>query len=167
MAEAALEDQHMHGKRNAPVGGEVVRTEPYRRRVRGVVGHTTVVDLDADGHQDLVVADLGSYPPTDRRCGSVAWLKGKGDGTFAPPVVLLDEVGRVSDVQAADFRGTGRLDLVVAVFGLHSAGEVLVLDNYRAVHGRRAFRPRFDGTDRWLKRISVREPVGASTGRVL
>lgn len=34
-------------------------------------------------------------------------------------------------------------------------GDVLIVDNYRAVHGRRAYRPRFDGTDRWLKRMSV------------
>lgn len=34
-------------------------------------------------------------------------------------------------------------------------GDVLIVDNYRAVHGRRAFSPRFDGTDRWLKRTSV------------
>lgn len=92
-------------------------------------GHTTVTDLDRDGIPDLVVADLGSFPPTDRRCGSVAWLRGRGDGTFAKPLVLLDGVGRVADVQAADFRGTGRLDLVVAVFGLHAAGEVLLLEN--------------------------------------
>jgi hypothetical protein len=92
-------------------------------------GHATVIDLDRDGVQDLVVADLGSFPPTDRRCGSVAWLRGRTDGTFAPPVVLVDNVGRVADVQAADFRGTGRLDLVVGVFGLQSAGEVLLLEN--------------------------------------
>jgi Fe(II)/alpha-ketoglutarate-dependent arginine beta-hydroxylase len=34
-------------------------------------------------------------------------------------------------------------------------GEILFLDNYRAVHGRRAFQARFDGTDRWLKRLNV------------
>lgn len=34
-------------------------------------------------------------------------------------------------------------------------GEVLLLDNYRAVHGRRAFEARYDGRDRWLKRVSV------------
>ncbi|WP_256986823.1 TauD/TfdA family dioxygenase [Streptomyces sp. BR123] len=34
-------------------------------------------------------------------------------------------------------------------------GDVLIVDNYRAVHGRRSFQPRFDGTDRWLKRMSV------------
>lgn len=91
--------------------------------------HATVVDLDGDGLPDILVADLGSFPPTDRRCGSVAWLRGRADGTFAPPVILLDNVGRVADVQAADFRGTGRLDLIVGVFGLHAAGEVLLLEN--------------------------------------
>lgn len=34
-------------------------------------------------------------------------------------------------------------------------GEILVLDNYRAVHGRRPFHARHDGSDRWLKRILV------------
>jgi hypothetical protein len=34
-------------------------------------------------------------------------------------------------------------------------GDVLILDNFRVVHGRRAFYPRYDGRDRWLKRINV------------
>jgi enduracididine beta-hydroxylase len=34
-------------------------------------------------------------------------------------------------------------------------GEILFVDNWRAVHGRRPFRARYDGTDRWLKRINV------------
>ena len=90
--------------------------------------HAEVVDLDKDGIPDIVVADLGSFPPTDRRCGSVVWLRGKADGTFTP-VTLLDNVGRVADVQAADFRGTGQLDLVVGVFGLIETGEILHLEN--------------------------------------
>lgn len=35
------------------------------------------------------------------------------------------------------------------------AGEILFIDNYRAVHGRKPFRARYDGTDRWLKRVNV------------
>jgi Fe(II)/alpha-ketoglutarate-dependent arginine beta-hydroxylase len=35
------------------------------------------------------------------------------------------------------------------------AGDFLFIDNYRCVHGRRAFQPRFDGTDRWLKRVNL------------
>jgi hypothetical protein len=90
--------------------------------------HAEVVDLDGDGILDIIVADLGSFPPTDRRCGSVVWLRGKPDGTFQP-VTLLSNVGRVADVRAADFRGTGKLDLIVGVFGLHTVGEILFLEN--------------------------------------
>lgn len=34
-------------------------------------------------------------------------------------------------------------------------GDLVVVDNYRAVHGRSAFRARYDGTDRWLKKSVV------------
>jgi L-asparagine oxygenase len=36
-----------------------------------------------------------------------------------------------------------------------AAGDILVIDNHRAVHGRTPFAPRYDGTDRWLKRALV------------
>ncbi len=34
-------------------------------------------------------------------------------------------------------------------------GDLLLLDNYRVVHGRTAFIPRFDGRDRWLQRVHI------------
>jgi Fe(II)/alpha-ketoglutarate-dependent arginine beta-hydroxylase len=34
-------------------------------------------------------------------------------------------------------------------------GDYLFVDNYRAVHGRRSFKARYDGTDRWLKRTNI------------
>lgn len=34
-------------------------------------------------------------------------------------------------------------------------GDYLFVDNYRAVHGRKSFRARYDGTDRWLKRVNI------------
>jgi hypothetical protein len=43
---------------------------------------------------------------------------------------LLRDVGRVADVQAADFSGTGKLDLVVAEFGWRMVGSVLLLENH-------------------------------------
>lgn len=50
-------------------------------------------------------------------------------------------------------------------------GDLLVIDNSIAVHGRSPFRARFDGTDRWLQRAAVipdLEMVGAErTGRVI
>ncbi len=90
--------------------------------------HAEVVDLDGDGVKDLLVADLGSFPPTDRRCGSVVWLRGGADGSFTP-VTLLKDVGRVADVQAADFNGDGKLDLIVAAFGWQDTGQIILLEN--------------------------------------
>ena len=40
-------------------------------------------------------------------------------------------------------------DLVLA------GGDYAFIDNFRVVHGRKPFRPRHDGTDRWLKRINI------------
>ncbi len=37
-------------------------------------------------------------------------------------------------------------------------GDLLMVDNDAVVHGRIAFRARYDGTDRWLKRVLVRAP---------
>ncbi|MFC0096759.1 guanitoxin biosynthesis L-enduracididine beta-hydroxylase GntD [Micromonospora marina] len=34
-------------------------------------------------------------------------------------------------------------------------GEILFIDNFRAVHGRRPFQARYDGRDRWLKRVNI------------
>lgn len=36
-----------------------------------------------------------------------------------------------------------------------SRGDCIIIDNYLAVHGRRPFAARFDGTDRWFKRINI------------
>jgi Fe(II)/alpha-ketoglutarate-dependent arginine beta-hydroxylase len=41
-------------------------------------------------------------------------------------------------------------------------GECLVLDNFRAVHGRVPFVARYDGNDRWLKRVNVARDIRKS-----
>ena len=43
-------------------------------------------------------------------------------------------------------------------------GDCLFIDNYRIVHGRKAFKARFDGTDRWLKRINLTRDLRKSQG---
>ena len=35
------------------------------------------------------------------------------------------------------------------------AGDFVFMDNYRVVHGRKPFAAKYDGTDRWLKRINL------------
>ncbi len=35
------------------------------------------------------------------------------------------------------------------------SGDICFIDNFKAVHGRRAFKARYDGRDRWLKRINI------------
>jgi hypothetical protein len=40
-----------------------------------------------------------------------------------------------------------------------NTGDVLVINNRVAIHGRRPFKARYDGTDRWLKRVLVRETM--------
>ncbi len=53
------------------------------------------------------------------------------------------------------------LDRLIAVIdeGLREValdqGDCLVINNHRVVHGRVPFTARFDGTDRWLKRVNV------------
>src|SRR5260370_24125000 len=113
--------------------GRVMALKPYDPsptwQILGEVSHPAhaeVVDLDGDGIPDILVADLGSFRPTEAHCGSVIWLRGDAAGNFTP-IPLLQGVGRVADVQAADFRGIGKLDLVVAVFGLRQTGEILSL----------------------------------------
>ena len=51
------------------------------------------------------------------------------------------------------------------------AGDLLIIDNNVAVHGRSPFTPRFDGTDRWLQRAFVVPELASSSadrsGRVI
>lgn len=44
-------------------------------------------------------------------------------------------------------------------------GDLLIVDNMRAVHGRRPFTARYDGTDRWLRRINVLADLRRAEGR--
>ncbi|MEU4796540.1 guanitoxin biosynthesis L-enduracididine beta-hydroxylase GntD [Streptomyces sp. NPDC023327] len=46
-------------------------------------------------------------------------------------------------------------------------GDILFLDNAKAIHGRRPFKARFDGSDRWLKRMNITRDLRRSRARRL
>ncbi|MET7851323.1 TauD/TfdA family dioxygenase [Streptomyces avermitilis] len=74
---------------------------------------------------------------------------------FDPAYTPLDEAPE--EHRAAYRRLEAELSRVSVAVAL-TPGDVLVVDNDLVVHGRVPFKARYDGTDRWLKRSSVRVP---------
>lgn len=119
--------------------------EGTKRRVRRLAQvdspcHVEPCDLDRDGSMDLLVADLGSLNALDHDRGKVVWLRQDARSGVFEKVVLASALGRVADVRPIDTNGTGNLDLIVAEFGMHSTGKILLLRNV-ATSGER---PRFE-----------------------
>jgi hypothetical protein len=104
--------------------------------------HAVACDLDQDGERDLLVADLGSFDPADHDNGRVVWLRQVpgGRGEFQSQI-LASKLGRVADVQPADWDGDRDLDLVVAEFGWRRTGRVLCLENLGGQPSAASFRP--------------------------
>jgi Fe(II)/alpha-ketoglutarate-dependent arginine beta-hydroxylase len=110
------------------------------------------------------------YPPEieDLLRGSYAWIRRLVEhpepiavlsGHRASPYLRLDPyfMGRVredSEAQHALDQLVAAIDAVARGYVLRP-GDVMFIDNYTAVHGREAFAARFDGTDRWLRRLNI------------
>jgi L-asparagine oxygenase len=122
-------------------------------RVPTIVASTECVDWPS---LDLPVLFEPRYLIGDERCGRVRpALFGAPDSPYLridmPYMAAVEGDARAGAAFAglcAQLRD-GAVDVVL------DAGDVLVLDNYRTVHGRRPFRARFDGTDRWLRRCTT------------
>ncbi len=91
--------------------------------------HIEPCDLDGDGTTGLLVADLGSYQAVDHDHGRVVWLRQEPRTGAFEQVVLASGLGRVTDARPIDTLGTGRPDVVVAEFGFHRTGKILLLKN--------------------------------------
>ena len=91
--------------------------------------HVEPCDLDGNGTIDLVVADLGSFPPLDHDRGRVVWLRPLEPAGTYEEIVLASDLGRVADVRPVDLHSDGDIDLIVAEFGMYQTGGILLLHN--------------------------------------
>lgn len=78
-------------------------------------------------------------------------------GAHEDPFVVFDQ----DLMRGVNQQAQQALETVIGIYPRHrrsfvlNPGQVLILDNHRAVHGRSPFEPRFDGTDRFVVRSFV------------
>ncbi|MFB6888191.1 arginine beta-hydroxylase, Fe(II)/alpha-ketoglutarate-dependent [Kitasatospora sp. NPDC056327] len=101
-----------------------------------------------DGEFEEIARAVRAPVPVPILTGHRAAPQLRVDSDFSAPAAGDEEAARVlrllrERVDAALY------DLVLG------PGDAAFIDNRRAVHGRRSFQPRYDGRDRWLKRINV------------
>jgi hypothetical protein len=97
-------------------------------------------DLDSDGREDFIIADLGSFMPEDHARGAVWWLRQAEDQWSCRP--LVTGLGRVCDAEPIDFDLDGDPDLVVAEFGWRETGRILLLEHQGLQDGVPDLKPR-------------------------
>ena len=123
------------------------------------------------------------FEPRFRTAVDESYLGGRPSGLGAPMAVLhghrhsphlvFDADLMVGIDVEADRALTALGEAVAAVHtgAVLEAGDLLIIDNSIAVHGRSPFRPRFDGLDRWLQRTFVVADLvpsaGERTGRIV
>ncbi len=107
------------------------------------------------------------FQPRFRTAVDESYLHGRDNLLSSPMAVLSGDRCRPSMVFDADLMVgiDGEADDALRILGdatkeFHTsialqAGELLIVDNNVAVHGRTPFKPRFDGTDRWVQRTFV------------
>ena len=74
---------------------------------------------------------------------------------------FMDPVRDNAEAQAALEGLIKKIDGIISDQVL-KPGDFCFIDNYKAVHGRKPFKARYDGNDRWLKRINVARDIRKS-----
>lgn len=125
------------------------------------------VVLSAD-HRRVLLEPRFLVRPDDERRRRVAVRGGTPPSSVRTPVLFGDREspylvvdGRYTETDPEDTEAAEALAALLGQLKAKQAdialtpGEVLFIDNYRSVHGRAPFRARYDGRDRWLKRVNV------------
>ena len=123
------------------------------------------------------------FQPRFRTAVDESYLHGRTNQLSAPMSVLRGDRARPSMVFDADLmvgvdtEADDALRALGAAVSSHQvglalqAGDLLVVDNDVAVHGRSPYEPRFDGYDRWLQRsmavTDLTPSAGERAGRVI
>ncbi|MEV0299331.1 TauD/TfdA family dioxygenase [Nocardia sp. NPDC050710] len=102
-----------------------------------------------DGHQRYAAAPLPTVWSESRSHSTDLTLR------YDPAYTPLDDAD--PEFRCAYAHLTAELERVCVTAALEP-GELLLVDNDVAVHGRVPFTARYDGTDRWLKRVNIRLP---------
>ena len=89
--------------------------------------HAEAVDFDGDGDLDVLVASMGEIFPNNDRIGTILVLENDGRQIFKKRVIA-EHIARITDVQAGDLDGDGKLDLAIAQFG-YDQGEIRWMKN--------------------------------------
>ena len=163
---------------------------PYRPRyllllcLRGdPAAHTTLASVhDIMDHLPAEMVDV-MFEPRFRTAVDASFLDGRPNelgtarplvtGTRAEPTFVFDADLTVGiDTEAEDVLTAVRAAIAeVETSVVLEPGDLLVVDNNVAVHGRSPFAARFDGSDRWLQRSFVVADLAPSaadrTGRVI
>jgi hypothetical protein len=90
--------------------------------------HVIACDFDQDGHQDFLLADLGTLGASDELMGKVILLRSLGTPDSFEQITIADSLGRVADAQIADIDGDGDNDFIIAEFGFEKAGALFWLE---------------------------------------
>ncbi|GAA3228527.1 guanitoxin biosynthesis L-enduracididine beta-hydroxylase GntD [Dactylosporangium siamense] len=87
-------------------------------------------------------------------------------GDPSAPYIRLDSDAIERDID--DPLAVAALDAFMAEVDKHlrgvvlEPGDIMFVDNYRAVHGRQPFKANFDGRDRWLRRVNITRDIRKS-----
>lgn len=91
--------------------------------------HIATTDLDGDGADDFLIADLGSVNPADHDKGIVWWCRPTDAGRKWDTYPIATKLGRTCDARPIDYDRDGDVDVIVADFGWHKTGSIWLLTN--------------------------------------